>query len=104
MLPHEEVLAVLERAYDPCPGFGGACKGMRWAPDKGHVPRGFAGASGPPENVELALVAAEPGDPHDVETYPSSGSARDTLSAVCRYVYGALQAGTDQYHRNVRYI
>ena len=73
---------------------------MRWAPEHGHVPRGFCGASGAPEDVRLVLVCAEPGDPHDAESYPGESP----LSTVCDYVYSCYRDGTDLFHRNVRTI
>lgn len=104
MLPHSRVLDVLERAYGPCPGFAGVCQTMRWQPRSGHVPRGFAGALGLPEDVRLVLVTAEPGDPYPSESYPAGSSPRAILESVCRYVLGVLESGNDLYHRNLRYI
>lgn len=104
MLPHPTVLTVLDAAYQPCLGFGTVCTKMRWAPGSGHVPRGFAGALGPPDRVRLVLVTAEPGDPYPWETYPTGPTPRDILEAACASVFRALETGTDLYHKNLRYI
>ncbi len=104
MLPHEQLRAVLVPAYSPCPAFETACKGkMQWAPEEGHVPRGFAGGFGPPGDVRLVLVCAEPGNPYDDEKYPK-GPPASVLKTVCRYVLTAREASKDLYHQNLRYI
>lgn len=92
-----EIAAILEPAYRPCVEFGAACAEMRWKPEQGHVPRGFLGAAGELEEVELVLVFAEPGDPHDDESHTGLESAysRATLG---------FGTGRDLFHRNVRSI
>jgi hypothetical protein len=104
MLPHPTVLDALEAAYRPCPAFTNVCRSMQWAPHAGHVPRGFAGAFGPPGEVRLVLVTAEPGDPYPWESYPTGPTSRDSLEVACRHVFTVLEAGHDLYHRNLRYI
>jgi hypothetical protein len=92
---HRSLVAVLEPAYAPCPAFQGACVDMRWDPQHGHVPRGFSGAQGTREEIELVLVVAEPGDPYKGESYGPS-------------TYPLYEApkpwgqSSDQYHRNLR--
>lgn len=103
MRPNPAVQAVLLPAYEPCPGFSGACTEMRWAPAEGHVPRGFSGALGRLEEVSLVLVTAEPGDPFAYETYQSSPPSA-VLAAASEYVYAARESTADVYHRNLRYI
>jgi hypothetical protein len=49
---------VLLPAYAPCPAFAGVCRSMRWAPARGHAPRGFSGATDAHKEVELILVTA----------------------------------------------
>lgn len=88
---------VLKPAYKPCAEFKLACKEMRWQPERGHVPRGFLGAAGEISEVELVLVFAEPGDPHDQEQH--SG-----LQSAYSYATFAHQNGKDLFHRNVRKI
>jgi len=70
---------------------------MCWRPESGHVPRGFLGAAGELGEVELVLVFAEPGDPHDKEQH--SG-----LQSAYMYATFAFQSGRDLFHRNVRKI
>lgn len=101
--PNNAVLQVLLPAYEPCPGFSGACTEMRWEPRTGHVPRGFSGALGRLDEVSLVLITAEPGDPFTHETYPTSPPSA-VLAAASEYVYAARESTTDVYHRNLRYI
>ncbi|AZT85825.1 hypothetical protein EHN06_08910 [Marinobacter sp. NP-4(2019)] len=70
---------------------------MRWKPSHGHVPRGFLGAAGSLTEIELVLVFAEPGDPHDGETH-------NGLRSAYSYATYAFETGKDQFHRNVRAI
>ena len=88
---------LLAPAYAPCSAFSGICREMRWNPSKGHVPRGFLGAAGDLSEIELVLVFAEPGDPHDGETH-------EGISSAYRYATFAFDTGKDQFHRNVRTI
>ena len=70
---------------------------MRWNPSAGHVPRGFLGAASALTEIELVLVFAEPGDPHDGETH-------EGLTSAYSYSTFAFETGKDQFHRNVRAI
>ncbi len=74
---------------------------MRWNPPRGHVPRGFCGALGRLGDVQLVLIVAEPGDPHEGESC-SADSPEEFLEATCRYTYGCFATGKDQFHRNIR--
>jgi len=96
-LPNNELLHVLEPAYAPCEGFCGACHMLSWSPETGHIPRGFLGATGALSEVELVLVFAEPGDPHENERHESIHTA---LTYTCE----AKKNGVDLFHRNVRQI
>jgi len=96
MKPCQELLKIIEPAYAPCLHFSGACRSLRWDPEKGHIPRGFIGATGRPEDVRLVLVFAEPGNPH-LERNESFDSALD-------YTFECMRNGKDQFHRNVRLI
>lgn len=98
--PTDEVISILAPAHGPCAAFQGVCQSMRWAPELGHVPRGYLGATGAPEEVRLVLVCAEPGDPHDQESY----SPGNTLSEFNAYAYECFREGTDLFHRNIRLI
>lgn len=96
MRPCRDIINTLLPAY-PCHNFKGPCLSMVWAPQSGHVPRGFLGATSRVEDVELVLVFAEPGDPHDGETH--SG-----LESAVAHTYSCMRSGQDQFHRNVRQI
>lgn len=97
------IAPLLLPAYMPCPGFSTACAKMRWAPQEGHVPRGFCGAFGDPAQVRLVLVVAEPGDPHDSEAHPVAPPA-DVLESIHHYAYHCFRDGHDLFHRNIRKI
>lgn len=88
---------LLAPAYAPCPAFADKCREMRWNPAQGHVPRGFLGAAGELNEVELVLVFAEPGDPH-------VGESHEDIESAYRYATFAFESGKDQFHRNVRAI
>ena len=89
--------ALLAPAYAPCVEFERACTEMRWKPEQGHVPRGFLGAAGSIEEVELVLVFAEPGDPHEGEHHVG-------IETAYRYATFGFSTGKDLFHRNVRKI
>jgi hypothetical protein len=77
---------------------------MRWAPQAGHVPRGFVGAVGELSEVELVMVVAEPGNPQPGEVYDNSLSPRQLIESVCEFVYGCFERGQDLFHRNIREV
>jgi hypothetical protein len=98
-------------AMAPCAGFQGACKGQcTWEPDKGHIPRGFGGATGALDEVRLVLVTAEPNGPGDGE----SGYSGDVETFVEQTaVFTATLIRDDSlrrkgkkapFHRNLRRI
>lgn len=101
---NSQLRSLLLAAYAPCPGFERRCRDMRWAPEKGHVPRGFCGATGSLSEVQLVLVGAEPGDPHPSEAHASGGSASDQIESAFSYAYQCFEQGRDLYHRNIRLI
>lgn len=94
---HPAFEPILTPAYSPCQEFKKYCQEMRWNPQDGHVPRGFLGACGELSEVELVLVFAEPGNPHNEEKHCGLYSA---------YYYAMLvvATGKDLFHRNVRKI
>lgn len=92
-------LEALQRSHAPCPHFAGACASMRWSPDEGHVPRGFCGATGSPEEVELILVTAEPGDPIAGERYLAGD-----LAAPMQWSEQSLRHPPTPFHQNIRRI
>ena len=89
-----KIASVLAPAYLPCAEFKGACSEMRWQPEAGHVPRGFLGATGSLEDVELVLVFAEPGD-------PQPGESHTGLESAYEYATLGFGNGKDLFHRNV---
>ena len=94
---HNELSSILLPSYGPCPEFKGACTKMRWEPHAGHVPRGFCGATGDPEEVELILVFAEPGTPPREEKHTG-------IESVITYTFKCFEEGKDTFHNNVRKI
>ena len=92
-----QISKILEPAYNPCPGFSGVCFDMRWDPGAGHVPRGFRGATGRLDEIELVLIYAEPGD-------PQPGEKHDGLASAYEFANHSFIAGTDLFHRNVGFI
>ena len=93
MKPTPELLALLTKAY-PCPSFAGICGSMRWEPESGHIPRGFLGATGRPEEVELVLVFAEPGDPQPGD--------HKTLEEALDHAHRSFRAGNGVFHQKAR--
>ena len=61
-MPNEALVDVLLPAYR-CQHFG-KCLEANWCPSKGHVPRGFLGATDALEKVEVVMVLAEPAKPN----------------------------------------
>jgi hypothetical protein len=102
--PCAELRELFLPAYAPCTHFCGACKGAaRWDPGKGHVPRGFVGALGLLQELELVLVAAEPGNPLPGEQYEGADPG-DYLDQCAEKAYRIFDQRRDQYHRNIRGI
>ena len=101
-LPSPELREILSPSYNPCPGFQGACKGVAtWNPEQGHVPRGFIGALGSLDEVQVVILVAEPGDPHDEESY----ALDDTLmTQTSQYGFNVYQTGKDRYHKNLKLL
>jgi hypothetical protein len=99
-----EVAALLLDAYRPCAEFAAACGAMRWSPATGHIPRGFCGALDGCDAVELVLVTAEPGDPHDAESYAQGRTPAEQLAASSDHSFHCLRNGRDLFHRNLRSI
>ncbi len=100
--PAKELARILRPAYRPCPGFELGCNGIaRWIPKEGHVPRGFVGALSSIEEVQVAIVVAEPGDPLPGEAYKPK---RNPLDQTARHTYNLLTGGNAQFHQNLRYL
>jgi hypothetical protein len=91
--PCSDLMHILTPAFR-CPNFDSVCRTMKWDPANGHIPRGFLGATGTPEEVELVLVFAEPGDPHPGD--------HTTLTEAIQHAYWAFREGPGKFHRNAR--
>lgn len=90
MYPNEELFEVLVAAYGPCRHMlthGGGCLESRWRPAAGHVPRGFLGATGELDDVELVMLLAEPGNPKHTETYVDDLDPADMVRRVVDFVH-----------------
>jgi len=95
---NDKIKAILSSSYKPCEGFDSECKGeMRWDPSNGHAPRGFCGAEGELENIEVIFVFAEPGDPLAEESHPS-------IDAAISCARDFFEKGIDVMHKNVRFV
>lgn len=94
-------MKILRPAFDPCPEFEGTCKDIAtWRPTCGYAPRGFVGAFGRLNEIKVVILLSEPGYPHPVEAY----KGRSKLEQTCEYTFKALSEGTDQFHRNLKYL
>ncbi len=101
---------ILQPAFPICAGAaeGNGChKKVTIDATKGHLPRGFFGATGEIEDVELVLVVAEPGDPSEgdstedlLETYNITTDVFDPKVLDSRT--GKPTGG--EFHEKVRYI
>ena len=101
--PCAELRDKLLRAYAPCPHFCDTCKGIaKWEPREGYAPRGFVGALGSLDEVDLVLVAAEPGEPFPRETYDETDP--DFVDRCAEQAYGAFAGKARRFHENIRWI
>ena len=101
--PNRELFDALIEAYRPCQ-YLGICRQAIWNPTRGHIPRGFLGATASLADVEVVMVFAEPGHPHGNETYDPGQSPVELLQSGLRHVYDCYRTGTDLFHRNVRWF
>ena len=103
-LPCGELREVLAPAYAPCVAFRHICTKAEWNPARGHVPRGFVGATGSLRDVQLIVLVAEPGGGFSDETYPTSASAQEYISRTVATAYGALRDRRSSFHSNLRFV
>ena len=101
---NKDIENLLISAYAPCNNLINICDTMIWNPEKGHVPRGFTGATGSSSDVLLVLVGAEPGNPHDSEKYITDGNPNLLINSKYNYTWECLENGKDLFHRNIRLI
>lgn len=91
--PFPALVRILSMAYR-CKNFSGPCRGMRWDPKAGHIPRGYCGATGTASDVKLVLVVAEPGDPQPGD--------HETMDEALQRTVWAFREGPGLFHRNAR--
>ena len=104
-LPAIELLDLLRPAYSPCPGFTTGCADIaRWEPGSGHVPRGYLGATSHLEDVDLVLLVAEPGDPHEGAVVQPPAERERIAAETVADTYLCYLEGTDFFHRKVREV
>ena len=105
--PHPALLDVLRKAYLPCSNIdvcSGVCREAKWRPACGHIPRGFLGATGDLEEVELVMLFAEPSDPHGDECYDPEADPNELLAASVKHAYGCFSDCKDPIHRKTRWF
>lgn len=91
------------RSLAPCENFG-TCTEARWSPTSGHIPRGYVGAFARAEDVQLIVVFAEPGDPHEGESYSDDLAPDALIESPLNHAYLSFRDGRDQFHRNLRWF
>jgi hypothetical protein len=79
--------------------------GADYAPKKGHVPRGFSGATCNPDEVYLVIVSAQPSKPFTKDKKPFleeiySGDPVRDVDVVLGAEY--LSSSATDYHANIR--
>ena len=100
--PAKELTKILLPAYGPCPEFESSCKGIaRWDPEKGHVPRGFVGATSLKEVEVVILFARRPVWQRSFLAYPQ---LTPSLEPGKPYTFEHHRDGTDLFHRNLRLL
>ena len=82
----------------------GKCREAKWDPQRGHVPRGFLGSTGEPEEVEVVMVFSEPGNPHDGESYDAGLRPQCLLRSAMQHTYNCFHSHTDLFHKNARWF
>jgi hypothetical protein len=90
--PCPELVEILAPAYR-CRHFDGACYKLNpgWHPVHGHIPRGFTGAFGKLDEIELVLVVGEPGKPFDDDRYDPESSPVEQIDKIAEFSFHALQ-------------
>jgi hypothetical protein len=102
--PSQELIDILLPALGPCPAMQGKCQGhVRWTPEKGYIPRGYRGATGQLDEIELVLVCAEPGDAYDGEPYDGA-TALDKLLSAYRHSCRHIESSRDRFGKNIQKI
>ena len=94
---------VLIDAYRPCCQMT-TCKQAVWSPERGHIPRGFLGATKNLSDVKVVMVFSEPGHPHSGEEYDPTQPPERLLKSGLQHVHRSFRCGRDLFHRNVRWF
>lgn len=102
-LPCSQLLEILLPAYEPCANFG-KCREAKWNPATGQIPRGFLGATGLPEDVEVVMIFSQPGDPHDNEYYAPKLTQFNLMLGGLNHTYECFAEKKDKFHENVRWF
>lgn len=95
--------SILSCAY-PCPAPCVTKKLVRYAPEKGLIPRGFCGAKGEADEIRLVLCLAEPGEPTNFENYDTSLPADALIDDIASRVEAGYRDSAPGFHKNVRFI
>ena len=114
-LPCPELKEILLRAFSPSDSHAGYClHDAPWIPEAGHVPRGFVGALGSLDEVELVLVTAEPGNPAKRKYRGAPADEKYSVSfpldrlglmaQTCEYTFVAYEKWNDRFHAKTREI
>ncbi len=94
----------LRRSLAPayrCAAFDGVCKSMRYEPQLGLFPRGYAGATGRLHDVDLVVCVAEPGEPSANAKPQPEGAQEDSVEEIASRVEAAFSNRKGLFHRNV---
>lgn len=101
-MPPSDLVATLKAAY-PCPAFNNNCSAVAtWHPEKGHIPRGFTGATGTIAEVRVILLTAEPGSPKESESYPATSSPESLFGQAHEFAYRLLMEDKNPLHHSLR--
>ena len=116
--PFPKLMSLMLEAY-PCSHFcpqgkdsinmaskvsSNTCPEAIWHPQNGNIPRGFLGATGKAEEVEVIMLFAEPGEPHGNESYGPNLDPKSLMESCINHTYTSMNNGTDQFHRNVKWF
>lgn len=101
-LPNNQLRQTLLPAYS-CPYFG-TCKEAKFVPSQGHMPRGFVGAYGDLQEIEVIFVIAEPGHPLKQENYENELEAEKLLDFATATAYDLLLNQKTTFHKNMRWV
>ena len=110
--PCDELTEILIPAYaaeiadnpNCCASANSACSCMKAHFKNGLLARGYTGAFGKIEDVELVLVLAEPGNPTDYETVGKKNPKHIIADSADEIFRKWIAAGATPFHRNLQTI